>query len=135
MKRHVENHVNCSSNKQGKAFLQIVEEDKMVTLFEHVRLVGEEHTLDQEITKIKEGIKKQTNQASKGFKLFRQMQEDGDAFVTWITKIQEQSDCCDWNVYGKKKAAGDTFLFQKVEQMTSKKVDTRKKAERVAAPE
>ena len=113
----------------------MVGEDKMATLFEHVSLLGEEDTLDQDITKIKEGINKQNNQASERFKLFRQMHEDGDAFVTWITNIKEQSDCCDWNGYVKKKAAGDTFLFQKVEQMTSKKVDTRKKAERVAAPE
>ena len=120
--RHAEIHVDCSSCEQGKAFLKMVGGDEMVTLFDHVGLVGEADTLDQAITKIKDGIKKQTNQASARFKLFMQMQQGGDAFVTWFTKIKEQSDRCDWTGYDEKKAARDAILFQTDSKKLQRKV-------------
>ena len=84
----------------------------MKNLFQHVGKVVDEDTFGEDIIKIKDGIKSQTNQATACFKLFQQFPQAGAYFADWYIKGREQLDRCIWTDYDAKKAARDAILFQ-----------------------
>ena len=69
-------------------------------------------SFDAAMTKIEEGIKCQTNQATARFKLFTKMPQRGLSFAEWYPRIKDQAERCIWNNYDAKQAARDAILFQ-----------------------
>jgi hypothetical protein len=122
VEQHTVNHVNCEACGQCKAYLRIAGRDEMVTLFDHVGMVGEGDTMDETIPKIKDGIRRQTNQGTARFKLYQQMSQGDEVFADWFPKIKEQADRCDWTAYNEKKAARDAILFQTNNKKLQRKV-------------
>ena len=95
-----------------KAMLRSVGGKDMVSLFEHVGKVVDTDTFDEAITKIETAIRAQTNKAMAKYKLYQGLPQEGEAFSTWWTQIQEQADKCDFTGYNSKMAARDAILFQ-----------------------
>ena len=105
-----------------KAILRSVGGKDMVSLFDHVGKVTDGDTFDQAVTKIEEAIKAQTNKAMAKYKLFMGLPQEGEAFSTWWTQIQEQADKCDFTGYDVKMAARDAILFQTSNNKLRKRV-------------
>ena len=122
VEQHSDGHADCRACGQAKAFLRMAGGDEMVTLFDHVGMVVEGDTMDEAINKIKNGIRKQTNQATARFKLFQQMNQGGEAFAAWFPKVKEQAERCDWTGYDGKRAARDAILFQSNSKKLQRKV-------------
>ena len=64
------------------------------------------------VDKVRQGVKRQTNQASARFKLFQQMAQPGKSFSKWFPELKEQAERCDWTNYDAKAAARYVILFQ-----------------------
>ena len=119
---HTAEHADCGACRKAKATLELVGGDEMTRLFEHVGLVVDADTLDQAISKVELGVKRQTNQATARFKLFQQMPQRGDKFAQWFTRVREQADRCNWENYGAKEAARDAILFQTDSKRLQRKI-------------
>ena len=119
---HTAEHADCGACRKAKATLELVGGDEMTRLFEHVGLVVDGDTLDQAISKVELGVKKQTNQATARFKLFQQMPQRGDKFGQWFTRVREQADRCNWENYGAREAARDAILFQTDSKRLQRKI-------------
>ena len=60
----VVDHLHCGGCKKAKAYLKLIGGSEMKNLFEHVGKVVAEDIFDEAITKIKDGMTCQTNQAT-----------------------------------------------------------------------
>ena len=74
------------------------------------------------MTKIEEGIKCQTNQATARFKLFTKMPQGGLSFAEWYPEIRDQAERGIWTNYDAKQAVRDALLFQTDSAKLQKKV-------------
>ena len=109
---HTPTHVTCGGCSKTKATMELVGGKDMCVLYEHVGVVLAGDSFDAAVTKIEEGIKCQTNQATARFKLFTKMPQGGLSFGEWYPRIKDQAERCIWNNYDAKQAARDAILFQ-----------------------
>ena len=124
---HTEGHVQqggavCKGCKKAKSTLMLVGGREMIDLFKHTGKVEDLDTYSQAVTKVEEGIKKQTNQASAKFKLFQQMPQGDQPYSKWYPQVKEQASRCDWTGYNTEKAARDAILFQTNNKKLMKKI-------------
>ena len=68
---HTDNHNNCNGCTKAKATLRLVGRENMKSLFDHVGSVVEADTFEETITKVSDGIRRQTNQATARYQLFQ----------------------------------------------------------------
>ena len=102
----------CSGCKKAKATLRLVGGEQMRNLMEHVGQVLEQDTFTQAITKVEQGIKQQTNQATSCFKLFQQMPQNSKHFAEYYPRVREQAERCMVTEYDAKMDARDAICFQ-----------------------
>jgi hypothetical protein len=114
----------CPGCKKAKATLRLVGGEEMRNLLGHVGQVLEQDTFNQAITKVEQGIKQKTNQATSCFKLFQQMPQNSKHFAEYYPKVREQAERCIWTGYDAKMAARDAILFQTDNKKLQKKIIT-----------
>ena len=112
----------CKGCVASKDILLMIGGKEMERLFKHTGLVLDRDTFDGAVEKVRQGIKKQTNQASARFKLMQQMSQKGAAYSKWYPEVRDQAERCDWTNYGGKEAAKDAILFQCDDRKLMKKI-------------
>ena len=112
----------CAACVKAKNMLRLVGGDEMRILFDHVGLVKDTDHWDSSLTKITNGIKKQTNQAAARYKLMRQLPQGDMCFAEWYPKIKEQSERCTWDSYNAETAARDAILYQTGDKKLQQKI-------------
>ena len=115
-------HANCGACKKAKSIVKLIGGPQMIKLFDHVGKVEAQDTYEAAMSKIENGIKAQTNQATARFKLFREMSQGGESFGDWWPKVKEQAERCDWANYDSKQACRDALLYQTGDSSLQKKI-------------
>ena len=125
---HTNGHVaeagggTCKGCVASKDILLMIGGKEMERLFKHTGMVLDTDTFDAGVEKVRQGIRKQTNQASARFKLMQQMSQSGVAYSKWYPEVRDQAERCDWTNYGAKEAARDAILFQCDDRKLMKKI-------------
>ena len=119
---HTQGHNNCGACKKYKSMIRLIGGKEVELLFKHVGQIRTDDTWDQTLTKVKEGITKQTNQAVARHKLFTQLSQGEKTFAAWFPRVKEQVTRCDFMGYNGDNATRDAILFQTMNTKLQQKI-------------